>query len=90
MFQKRYKDFENEVDIKLRFQFIKEGIRLKASQCDEFKKILIDSGNKNLVEFAWWGDTLWGCVLKGDEYVGVNACGRLMMSVRNEIINEIN
>lgn len=85
LFQKKYKDFENEVDIKLRFKFIKEGIRLKASQCDEFRNLLINSGNKDLVEFAPWGDTLWGCVLKGDEYVGVNACGRLMMSVREEI-----
>lgn len=84
-FQKKYN--ENEVDKKIRFQFIKEGLRLKASQCVEFRYILINSGNKDLVEYAPWGDTLWGCVLKGDEYIGVNACGRLMMSVRDELIN---
>lgn len=89
IFQKRYKDFENDIDIKVRFQFIKEGIRIKATQCDEFRKELIESGNKDLVEFAWWGDSLWGCELKGNEYIGVNACGRIMMSVREEIINNI-
>lgn len=84
-FQKKFN--ENEVDKKIRFHFIKEGLRLKVSQCVEFRDILINSSNKNLVEYAPWGDTLWGCVLKGDEYIGVNACGRLMMSVRDELIN---
>lgn len=67
-------------------------LRVKYLQCEEFRKAL-DQSVLDLVEYAWWGDDWWGAVdvdkeLKEDllegEVSGRNACGRLMMGVRDE------
>lgn len=67
-------------------------LRVKYQQCEEFKKAL-DQSVLDLVEYAWWGDDWWGAVdvdkeLREDllegEVLGRNACGRLMMGVRDE------
>jgi ribA/ribD-fused uncharacterized protein len=42
---------------------------------------LLDTGDRELIEGNWWGDTFWG-VCKGE---GENHLGRLLMQVRNEI-----
>lgn len=41
---------------------------------------LLDTGDAELVEGNWWGDTYWG-VCKG---VGENMLGKLLMKVREE------
>jgi ribA/ribD-fused uncharacterized protein len=46
----------------------------------KFKELLLSTGNEELVEGNWWGDTFWG-VCKGE---GQNWLGKLLMEVRNE------
>lgn len=44
-------------------------------------QLLIDTGDQELVEGNWWGDTVWG-VCKGK---GQNHLGKILMQVRNEL-----
>lgn len=83
------KKYESEllgnVDNKIKYDILYKCIKLKAEQCELFKKKLIESKDKYLVEWAWWGDKEFGCVLKDGKFIGKNACGRLMMKVREEL-----
>lgn len=49
----------------------------------ELEKMLIDTGNEELVEGNWWNDTYWG-VCNG---VGENNLGKILMRVRDKIID---
>ncbi len=49
----------------------------------ELEKMLIDTGNEELVEGNWWNDTYWG-VCNG---VGGNNLGKILMRVRDKIID---
>lgn len=51
----------------------------------ELRKLLLGTGDAELVEGNTWGDTYWG-VCRG---VGENWLGRLIMQVRGEISEEI-
>lgn len=66
-------------------------LKLKYLQCEEFRKILEESGDKPLVEYAEWGDVKNGCCkfdnVGEDWLIGQNTCGRLMMKVREEMKN---
>jgi ribA/ribD-fused uncharacterized protein len=50
----------------------------------ELRQRLVDTGSANLVEYNWWGDQFWGQTKDG----GRNELGRLLMTLRSEIINE--
>ena len=69
-------------------------LTLKFEQCQEFREFLIKSENKKLVEYCYWlkeeDKPYWGTVynLNKHSYVGVNACGRIMMQVRQEYYNK--
>ncbi len=62
-------------------------MKLKAEQCRQFKEALLNTGNKDLVEFAWWGDKYFGCTFnkQTNQFEGINATGRLMMQLREEL-----
>lgn len=45
------------------------------------KDWLLDTGDEELVEGNWWGDTFWG-VCKG---VGENHLGKILMKVRDSL-----
>lgn len=47
----------------------------------ELRQQLLDTGNAELIEGNWWGDTYWG-VCRGR---GSNHLGKLLMLVRKEI-----
>ena len=51
----------------------------------ELGQMLLETGNSPLEETNSWGDTYWG-VCKG---VGKNMLGKLLMEVRNEIIQDL-
>lgn len=61
------------------------GLRLKFSN-SALRTQLIMTGDEELVEGNWWGDTCWG-VCNG---VGENRLGKLLMQVREEIRMELN
>lgn len=47
----------------------------------ELKQKLIDTGDAELIEGNWWGDTFWG-VCRG---VGENNLGKFLMKIRSEL-----
>lgn len=46
---------------------------------------LIETGDQQLVESNWWGDTFWGVC----EGVGENHLGKILMKVRKELQEEL-
>lgn len=68
-------------------------LRLKAKYCKRFREYLLKSGDSQLVEYCYWldktkkDDDLWGTRrdYDNDMYIGVNATGRIMMGVREEL-----
>lgn len=47
----------------------------------ELAQLLLDTGDAELIEGNWWGDTFWGQV----DGVGENWLGRLLMARREEL-----
>lgn len=61
-----------------------EGIvRAKFSQNPELAKMLLDTGDKLLLEGNTWHDTYWGIDLKTHE--GENHLGQILMQIRREL-----
>lgn len=60
-------------------------LQLQKYRSPELRKLLLGTGDAELVEGNTWGDTYWG-VCRG---VGENWLGRLIMQVRGEISEEI-
>lgn len=50
---------------------------------------LLNTGNEELVEGNHWNDTIWGKVMKEEQWVGRNYLGKILMEVR-EIYREVN
>lgn len=71
-----------------KFEILKSCIRLKFDQCEQFRTLLMLTGNIPLVEWAPWGDVEYGTckyMKDGEEWlIGENATGRLMMQIRQE------
>lgn len=59
------------------------GLRIKFSK-DPLRQMLLETGRKKLIESNWWKDVTWG-VCGGK---GMNALGRLLMHVRDELSGE--
>lgn len=80
-------------NIERNVQLLRMAIRVKYNYCKEFKEYLLSHPNVLIVEYAWWGDTTYGCVdvdkaLKYDwehgDLKGKNICGRIIRGVRDE------
>jgi len=57
---------------------------------EPFKSKLIDTGSQNLVEGNYFGDKIWGVDLKSNPNIGENHLGRMIMSIRQNLIDEMN
>jgi N-glycosidase YbiA len=64
----------------IKLQVMLDILRIKFSN-PNMKKLLLDTGNTELVEDNMWGDTFWGRC----NGVGRNHLGKLLMQVRDEI-----
>lgn len=53
----------------------------------DYRKVLLDTLDHELVHYCPWGDTFWG-VSEKNPRVGLNVLGRLLMEVRRELQNE--
>lgn len=75
---------DKDYDVK-KYSCLYDCLKIKYEQCKEFKELIDNSWGKDLVEDAPW-DAEYGAIWSKKEqaYVGVNACGRLMMKVREE------
>lgn len=50
-------------------------------------KMLIVTGDQELIEGNWWGDDFWGCIKENGKWIGENHLGKLLMKIRSELIN---
>ena len=80
-------------DIYRDVQLLRLAIRVKYNCCKEFKSFLDRHPNNYYVEYAWWGDTTYGCVDEESSLKynwtqgsvrGKNVCGRIIRGVRDE------
>lgn len=55
-------------------------VRHKFTRYSEFQKALLATGDRDLIEDNYWGDTFWG-VCRGQ---GTNHLGKILMKVRFE------
>lgn len=52
---------------------------------DPFKSKLIATGNRNIIEGNYWGDSFWGVDLNLNPNYGENHLGRIIMKIREKI-----
>lgn len=72
----------------IRIKLMKWCLEIKLSQnWDKFSKLLLETENKAIVEFTK-KDKMWGAVQVGDNYVGKNALGRLLMGIREDYVKK--
>lgn len=51
-----------------------------------YKGILLDTGEKELIEGVWWHDLFWGkCYCPKHKWTGQNILGQLLMEIRTSI-----
>lgn len=60
-----------------------ECVKQKFNQ-EPYREKLIDTGNEHIQEGNMWGDKFWGVCLRTNK--GDNRLGKLIMSVRSELI----
>jgi hypothetical protein len=65
-----------------RVEIMRHAVRLKFAFGTELAKMLLDTGDDRLVEFAPWGDTFWGV---DAEMKGKNTLGVLLMEQRDRL-----
>lgn len=58
---------------------------LKFTTHPDLKEKLLSTGDAELIEGNWWGDTYWG-VCNG---VGQNKLGKILMKIRSELRSQI-
>jgi ribA/ribD-fused uncharacterized protein len=68
--------------IVLKFQVMWLGLKQKFNQ-PKFKEILLSTENKQIIEWCWWGDRIWG--MDSKKGIGNNALGKLLMHLRDGI-----
>jgi N-glycosidase YbiA len=63
-----------------------QGCLLKFWQNEDIRKQLLDTGERELVEFAPWGDEYWGATVNPDGTLkGKNRLGQILAMVRDTI-----
>lgn len=83
-FEDYYRDEHQNPEFRLRV--MEYGLRHKFSDKNpNLKQKLVDTGDMMLVEYNTWNDIFWGVGLKSG--IGSNHLGKLIMKIREEIIN---
>jgi ribA/ribD-fused uncharacterized protein len=74
----------------LKYKVMLKLVRLKFKD-EELKKMILETGDEELVEGNYWHDNVWGkCNCKRCEDIeGKNWLGKILMKVREEIKDEI-
>lgn len=72
----------------VKLSIMKDIVREKFNQHEDLKRrLLLDTGNGELIEGNYWGDSFWGINLKTNE--GENHLGIILMELREEFGKEI-
>ena len=69
---------------KIRIPVMKEIVSAKFSD-PTLRRLLLDTGDKYLIEFNWWGDTFWGAMTTGGE----NNLGKILIEERKRLRNSV-
>lgn len=97
--QKKYgrmvRNYNDEQWTKVRYNFVVQGNYAKFSQNQDLKKILLDTGNKILVEASPY-DKIWGIGMDEknpdrfdiSKWKGQNLLGKALMEVRGRLRND--
>ena len=80
------KDLIKDITAQQRINLLKKCVMLKFQQSKHCRDYLISTRGKRLIEFAFWGDTFWGCMIKDGEFIGENHTGRILMEIRDSLI----
>lgn len=86
------KNYNEETWNAIRFEEVKRGNYFKFSQNENFKKMLLSTGDRQLVEAAWY-DSVWGVGLRQEDdrildennWNGLNLLGKAVTAVREMI-----
>ena len=62
---------------------MEEGLCKKFNLNKELRRKLLKTGDEELQEGNWWGDTYWGVDLKTGK--GLNRLGKLLMTLREDL-----
>lgn len=65
----------------VKFSIMREIVLAKFTSTNELRRLLLSTGDQELIEGNWWGDRFWG-VCEGR---GENNLGKILMEVRSEI-----
>jgi ribA/ribD-fused uncharacterized protein len=90
---RQVKDFDEEIWKDNRYRIVKEGNILKFTQHSDLKEALLATKGKMLVE-ASPRDRIWGIgygaknALANKERWGLNLLGRVLVEIRDEMLNE--
>lgn len=68
----------------IKLDVMEEVCRIKFN-LPQFKSRLVDTGEMEIIESNYWGDTFWG-VYDG---VGSNHLGKIIMKIRSEIMKDL-
>ena len=66
-------------DVKI--SVMRELVREKFTRHPDLRRLLKDTGDAELIEGNWWGDTFWGRY----NGVGQNWLGKILMEIRDEL-----
>lgn len=69
----------------IKYDVMREGLRQKF-QDPILHDLLLSTGDKELVEWTYWGDRVWGMCDKTNS--GANALGKLLMEIRSQLCQE--
>lgn len=58
-------------------------LRIKTLECEEFYNLLLSTNSKEIVEISR-KDDFWGTYIRGEQLIGKNVLGRLLMELRNK------
>ena len=62
-----------------------EIVKSKFDQNPDIKEKLINTGDKELYEGNTWNDKYWGVVKEGNNLIGKNTLGKILMKIRERV-----
>lgn len=65
-----------------KLRVMKEVLDWKFKPGTSWHKLLMETGDDDIVEYNNWGDTFWGVTVKNNE--GSNHLGKILMEIRND------
>lgn len=91
-FGRRVKNFDDKKWLNASFDIVAHGVYAKFSQIPEFRKGLLETGDRILVEAAPW-DRIWGIgmgmdhpdINNEDKWQGTNWLGKVLMQARRQL-----